>query len=138
MWWRMQTHRIMMTELDRASTVAAFCQSDLFLFPSHIECSPIVLFECMAAGLPFLSSDVGNAAEIASWCPGSEISPSARVEQGRTFPDVKAGAQMLRRMMHDIGRHRKEMEQAKKSWQQEFTWSHLAHRYLEEYLSLFR
>ncbi len=137
MWARLLTHRIIMTEADRPATVAAFHQSDLFLFPSHMECSPVVLFECMAAGLPFLASDAGNAAEIASWCPGSAIIPGATTETGRTLPDVKAGAAMLREMMEHASAHRSQMKEARQRWRSEFTWSHIAQRYLETYLSLF-
>ncbi|MBL7941741.1 MAG: glycosyltransferase family 4 protein [Flavobacteriales bacterium] len=133
MWWRLFTNRIIMTQLDRASTVAAFQQADLFLFPSHIECSPIVLFEAMASGLPFLSSDVGNAAEIASWCPGSEIIPSESVVNGRTFPDVHKGAAMLSRMMQDPEALKKRMQQARALWKSDFSWSKIAQRYLEAY-----
>jgi L-malate glycosyltransferase len=138
MWWRLLTNRIIMTQLDRASTVAAFQQADLFLFPSHIECSPIVLFEAMAAGLPFLSSDVGNAAEIATWCPGSEIIPSQRVEKGRTFPDVHKGAAMLSRMMQDPDALKKRMQHARALWKSDFTWSKIAQRYMEEYQKVCR
>lgn len=136
MWARLLTHRIIMTEADRPTTLAAFHQSELFLFPSHMECSPVVLFECMAAGLPFLASDAGNAQEIASWCPGSAIIPGTTTDTGRTLPDVKTGASMLREMMHNAGAHHSQMKAARQRWKSEFTWSHIAQRYLDTYLSI--
>ena len=36
--------RLIVTALSRKETVAAYKEADLFLFPSNIECSPLVLF----------------------------------------------------------------------------------------------
>tara|TARA_A100001011_G_scaffold361584_1_gene409797 strand:- start:281 stop:1402 length:1122 start_codon:yes stop_codon:yes gene_type:complete len=52
---------------NRKDTFSHFINSDLFLFTSRLECSPLVLFESASAGLPFLSKDVGNSSEIAQW-----------------------------------------------------------------------
>ncbi|MEE9405591.1 MAG: glycosyltransferase family 4 protein [Algisphaera sp.] len=57
-------------DLPRPEVLAAFRAADLFLFPSRIECSPLVLFECLAAGLPFVASPAGNSTEIAAWSDG--------------------------------------------------------------------
>ena len=62
--------------MDRVLTVNAFKQANLFLFPSLIECSPIVLFEAMASSTPFLVSDVGNSKEIVKWTGGGELLPT--------------------------------------------------------------
>ena len=43
------------------STIA---EADLFLFPSTIECAPLVILEAMAAGVPWISYDVGNVREL--------------------------------------------------------------------------
>lgn len=52
---------------NRKNTISQFYHSDIFLFTSRLECSPLVLFESASAGLPFLSTNVGNAREIANW-----------------------------------------------------------------------
>jgi glycosyltransferase involved in cell wall biosynthesis len=44
---------------------AALSSADLFLLPSRIECSPLVIIESMAASLPWISYDVGNVRELA-------------------------------------------------------------------------
>ena len=62
--------RILILNIDREETVAFYQTADLFLFPSNIECSPIVLFEAMASKTPFLVTDVGNSKEIISWSEG--------------------------------------------------------------------
>jgi L-malate glycosyltransferase len=38
---------------------------DVFLFPSRVECAPLAVIEAMAAGLPWISYDVGNVRELA-------------------------------------------------------------------------
>ena len=52
---------------NRKDVFSYFIKSDIFLFTSRIECSPLVLFESASAGLPFLSKNVGNSLEIAKW-----------------------------------------------------------------------
>ncbi len=56
---------VLQTELPRSEVVELFFAADLFIFASKVEYSPLVLFEACAAGLPFVSVPVGNAAEIA-------------------------------------------------------------------------
>ena len=74
--------RILLADLPRSEVIQAYLNSDLFVFASHIEYSPLVLYEAAAAGLPFLSVPVGNAEEIARWTKGGSICPAARDEQG--------------------------------------------------------
>lgn len=52
---------------NRKDVFSYYMNSDIFLFTSRIECSPLVLFESASAGLPFLSNDIGNSLEIAKW-----------------------------------------------------------------------
>jgi len=49
----------------RAGAVeGALASADVLLFPSRVECSPLVIIEAMAAGLPWVSYDVGNVREL--------------------------------------------------------------------------
>jgi glycosyltransferase involved in cell wall biosynthesis len=49
-----------------AATVArVLSAADVFLFPSHVECAPVVILEAMAAGVPWVSYAVGNVRELA-------------------------------------------------------------------------
>jgi glycosyltransferase involved in cell wall biosynthesis len=50
---RQKNKKVLITQLSRAETVAAYKEADLFLFPSRMECSPIVLFESMASQRSF-------------------------------------------------------------------------------------
>ncbi len=50
--------------LPREEVVAAFREADLVLLPSRFEAASLVLVEAMAAGVPFVAYDVGNAREL--------------------------------------------------------------------------
>jgi glycosyltransferase involved in cell wall biosynthesis len=47
--------------------------AELFLFTSTVECAPLVILEAMAAGVPWVSYDVGNVTEL----PGGIVVRSA-------------------------------------------------------------
>ncbi len=49
-----------MRDLSREDVVAAFKASDVFLLTSRKEIAPIVILECAAAKIPFISMPVGN------------------------------------------------------------------------------
>jgi len=50
--------------LSREDVVAAISAADVFAFPSQKEVSPLVLLECMTAGIPWVSFNVGNVNEL--------------------------------------------------------------------------
>lgn len=145
--------RIMVMELPRAETVAAYQSADLFLFPSLIECSPVVLFECMASRTPFLASEAGNSAEIVKWSGGSGMllpteRPSwlqrfAKVIQGKrrlgddlgaVHVDINESAVLLERLWHDLDRRVTMAQAGFTAWQQRFTWEYIS----EEYETLYQ
>lgn len=128
--------RIIFDSFSREHTVAAYQQSDLFLFPSNIECSPIVLFECAAAGLPFISTEVGNAAEIAQWTHGGEIMPT-RKDANRFSHPILSGSVKLLNSLYNNKEKRKEMsDTSRKIWKEKFSWEVIAKQYEELYLEI--
>jgi L-malate glycosyltransferase len=60
-------------KLVRKNVVSAFFNHDVFLFTSRLECSPLVLFESAAAGLPFISLNSGNSYEVAKWTQAGRV-----------------------------------------------------------------
>ena len=133
---RLKRKRILFIETDRARTVDALKQADLFLFPSQVECSPIVLFEAMASGVPFLASRAGNAEEIVTWSKGGRTIPGRRDGEQRERSDVAAGARMLGELLADKQRMKSLGEAGRKAWRERFTWQHIAERYVAEYIRL--
>ena len=93
--------RILIKSLARDETVAAYHAADIFLFPSNIECSPLVLFECLASKTPFLTSDAGNAAEIIRWSGAGRLLPTFQDEHGYARADIDSSAKALEDMVAD-------------------------------------
>ncbi|MBL0043108.1 MAG: glycosyltransferase family 4 protein [Flavobacteriales bacterium] len=129
----MKKKRIVFVELDRARTVAAMKQADLFLFPSQVECSPIVLFETMAAGVPFLSSRAGNSEEIAEWSQGGWTMPGTKDNNEWEHVDVSKGARLLSGLLAQPERLRAAGHAGHTAWKERFTWQHIAEEYAAQY-----
>ncbi len=130
--------KILMHHLSREQTVAAYKSADLFLFPSNIECSPIVLFEAAAAGLPFASANVGNAVEIAEWTQGGIILPTMINDAGYSHVDVTNAAEDVSNLLSDEARRKQMATSAKAAWQHKFTWEIIAKKYEDLYASLLK
>jgi L-malate glycosyltransferase len=127
---------IIITELTREETVSAFREADLFLFPSNVECSPIVLFESMAAGVPFLASAAGNTEEIIAWSNGGWLLPSQRRANG--WVDVQLNESIA--LLEKLAANRAQLSQTGKAgyatWKARFTWAHIAKQYISLYQQL--
>lgn len=137
-WYRFagKKKRILVRSLSREETVAAYGQADLFLFPSNIECSPIVLFECMASRTPFLSTDAGNAVEIAQWSGGGRILPTRKNRKGFSKAVIASSARMLEEMAGDAALRTSLSESGHRAWLERFTWEGIAAQYEQLYLEL--
>jgi len=124
--------------LSRNDTTSAFLEADLFLFPSRVECSPLVLFEAAASKTPFLVTDVGNASEIIRWTGGGRLLPSIskRKWQGGVKADVKAGARYLEELMDDQQGRKRMAASAHEAWIRYFTWSRITDQYEQLYSNL--
>lgn len=131
--------RALLVKLSRQDVVAAYRAADLFLLGSAIECSPLVLFEAMAAGTPFVTLDVGNAAEIVRWSAGAgrvlPTEPRPRGRVGGRPADMAAAAGEL---LADEPQRRQMGEAGRQVWEQRFTWSTIAERYEQLYEQLIK
>lgn len=124
-----QGKRFLMTDLPRSELISAFFSADLFVFASHVEYSPLVLFEASAAGLPFLSVPVGNAEEIAAWTGGGEICPAQRDMTGHTMVSPGVLAQAMMRLAENRERLLRMSRQGRQNWKEHYTWETIVSQY---------
>ena len=132
---RLNNRQVIFRALTRSEVVAAYRAADLFLFPSRIECSPIVLFEAMASNTPFLSTDVGNAREIVGWGDSGIILPTQFVNYSG-FAKINQSAKIFSQLAEDTDRRQKMAESGFKAWLDEFTWEKIAGEYEALYETL--
>lgn len=132
------SRKVIFNYFPRKFTVAAYKQANLFLFPSNVECSPIVLFECAAAKLPFISTDVGNTPEIASWTKGGLIMPTTKDEGGFSHVNIAEGVKMLNGIYADEQKRKQMAEESFAIWKQKYSWEVITKEYEQLYLNLIR
>lgn len=121
--------RAMLVDFPRPELVQAYRNSDLFVFASKVEYSPLVLYEAAAAGLPFLSASVGNAKEIAEWTGAGIVFDAPRDAQGYTQVDPAALAAEIARVAAQTGLLARLGAQGRSNWEARFTWDKIAHLY---------
>lgn len=121
--------KIIITNLNRKDLIQCFLNSDLFVFASNIEYSPLVLYESTAAGLPFLSVPVGNAAEIAAWTQGGIICPAPTDKNGRTTVNPKVLAEKISTLIKNEALLKKLGKDGKNNWGKKFTWEKISLEY---------
>lgn len=130
-WWhgrRPLQRRVLIVDLTREDLVNLYKAADLFVLASHVEYSPLVLFEAAAAGTAFLASSAGNSAEIADWTGGGKVMPR---EQAATA-EVSVGALTvaLEAMMEDPDQLKEVGCKARAHiWSKGFTWDQIVQQY---------
>ena len=130
--------RVVLRSFNRRQyTVSTFQQADLFLFPSNLECSPIVLFECMASKTPFLTTDVGNAKEIIKWSDGAGILlPTRKDESGQSHAVIEKSVRILEDCYNNPPKLKEMGARGFNKWRKRFTWERIAREYEKLYMSL--
>jgi L-malate glycosyltransferase len=128
--------RVLLLDAPRSETLAAYKAADLFLFGSRLECSPLVLFEAMAAKTPFISTDCGNAGEIAAWTGGGIIIPGSRSGHGTVTADPRDMARAVETLIHDRARRESMAQAGFNAWKERFTWDHIVDQYERLYEAL--
>lgn len=125
--------QLIVTSLSREETVSAYKQADLFLFPSNIECSPIVLFEAMASKTPFLTTDVGNAREIVQWSGSGMMLPTSNDTYGYSRAEIHTSAALLETLFHNPKKRKIMAVSGYRAWKKRFTWDKIAKQYEKVY-----
>jgi glycosyltransferase involved in cell wall biosynthesis len=113
---------VILTDLERRDLIQAYLAADLFVFASRVEYSPLVLFEAAAAGTPFLTVPVGNAAEIVRWTGGGMICEATKDSRGYTRVDPGTLAREMARCMNDRDKLSRLGATARERWRNHFTW----------------
>ncbi len=106
---------------------------DIFAFFSNVECSPLVLFEAAAAGVPFLTSTAGNGPEIAKWTGAGIVVKSHDMPNGRVRVDSKDAVLQLTKLAHNRKKRIELGRAGHKSWEQKYTWEIITKDYLRIY-----
>lgn len=124
-----QKSKVIICDLPRQDLIQAYLQSDLFVFASNIEYSPLVLYEACAAGLPFLSVPVGNSEEIACWTGGGEICPAPVDNKGYTKVNPQVLAEKILALLENQQKLATLSNTGKKAWEEQFNWNSIYKKY---------
>jgi glycosyltransferase involved in cell wall biosynthesis len=122
---RFDSKQVIVRDLTRIDTVNAFSMADIFLFPSKIECAPLVIYECLAAGLPFISSSSGNVKEIVK-----------NTNAGIVMRDIHDGAKQLASLLLDHDRLAQMSNCGRKYWNKYSRWDLITQKYEKLYKKL--
>lgn len=136
MWAKRYRKSIRIINAPRVDTIGAYHQADVFILCSAIECSPLVLFEAMAARLPFLAFPVGNASEIAAWSKSGRIIDAKQDDQGYTSGEAEDVARAVDKLMADPSARTQMAEAGFKAWEKNFTFERITNLYLDLYNAL--
>lgn len=130
--------KAVITFVNREETVDAYKAADLFLFPSNVECSPIVLFECMASKTPFLTTDVGNSAEIIGWSNAGVLLPTDKDHLGMSHARIDESAGFLEKIYKDTKMREGLVDAGYEAWKKKFSWEVISLQYEQLYESLLK
>lgn len=133
---RKRKKSISLFSLPRDQVVALYHSADLFLFPSNIECSPLVLFECMASRTPFLTTDVGNAAEIIQWSKGGRLLPTIKKPNGYAVAEISGSVALLEDMVRNYNEREEMGNSGYRAWVDHFSWEVITISYEKLYRTL--
>ena len=109
--------------LPREDVLAAYGDADLFVFGSRVECAPLVILEAMAAGLPFVSTPVGNVPELAG---------------GVLVGDAGEMAAAVHRLVRHGGEWQQLARAGREAWSRDHRWEHIVEQYERLYERLVR
>jgi glycosyltransferase involved in cell wall biosynthesis len=95
----LQGKSVRVVNLPRKALLLQFQRADLFVFASHVEYSPLVLYEAAASGTAFISSAAGNSPEIAQQTRAGVVVPPLHSFDSRV--SVKSLALAIEALLHD-------------------------------------
>lgn len=135
-WLSLGRKRVMLLDPPRPDVVAAHLAADLFLFGSNVECCPLVLYEAMASGTPFVTADCGNAREIASESRAGIVLNTRHGPTGMADIEASDMAVTVESLLVDQNRRSVMAENGRAAWAGRFTWDRITEEYESLYESL--
>lgn len=84
---------IFLEKQSREAIVSAYCAADLFVCPSKWELQPLVILDAMAAGVPFVTADVGCVSDF----PGGMV-VRGEADMASKIAQLLADSQLRRRL----------------------------------------
>lgn len=108
--------------VPRELVVSAYREADVFALASDIECAPLVIYESMAAGTPFVSTNCGNVKDNESF--GIVVDDPAKLNEGI---EHLLESPQDRQRLGDAGR---------RAWEERFTWDMIVEQYEDLYARL--
>ena len=108
-------------DISRYRIPCYFAAADLFIMPSEEEGFPHVLLEAMAAGVPFVASDVGGV---------KEIIPPELHEYAVPYGDIAALTGEIKKLFANEGL-RKSISATEQKWVEQYDVSKVAPKFLE-------
>jgi glycosyltransferase involved in cell wall biosynthesis len=123
-------------ELTRADVISSYFSADLFALFSEVECAPLVLYEAAAAGLPFLSTDVGNSKEIAKITGAGLIVEGDFLPNGYTKVHKLSAVKVMEKIYKDYDLRRQMGWSGRQSVLKSFTWEKIVDEYEDLYFRL--
>lgn len=114
----------LLRNVPRQDVVNAYKQADVFVFGSSIECSPLVIFEAMAAGIPFVTTNCGSVSDLK--------------EFGHIIQSPKEMAAAVHTLIEDEEQRKIEGSRGHEEWLRHYTWEQITDLYEQLYLSLLK
>lgn len=127
--------RALLLDPAREGVIDAYFAADVFVFGSRVECSPLVLFEAAAAGLPFVTVPAGNSAEIARWT-GAGTGIPARRKDGIVRGNSLAMARAVQALLEDRAARERMGRDGHAAWERSYSWDAITKRYEDLYTEL--
>ncbi len=122
--------KVILCNLKRKKLISLYFASDLFVLPSHIEYSPLVIFESMAAGVPYLVNPVGNCEEIIEWTKAGYLINDVTVKGEFKIADVEKLSSQLEILSQKKSELKALGARGKACIEEKFNWTEIIKQYL--------
>jgi len=128
--------KVLLLDPPREHVVSAYLATDLFVFGSNIEYSPLVIFEAMASKTPFISTNCGNVEEIIGWGGGGLVIETKRQSDGLVEGSLKDTVSKIEHLYNSEEERQRLTISGYKAWRNQFIWEKITDQYEKLYLQL--